>query len=505
MMMQPANSSRQRVGIAATSRSEMARTVVAVGSALLTITLPIYAWLQALCVTQGVALSQVAAPLWFLLTEGLLAWLVGRGLRGRGALAYISASVAPLVATYLLLVAFSPASPAAPSADLSFGENLNNVLLNLTAPPTSGAVSYGLLAITLYIWWACASDGARLPDVARATRRFYINITAALAATVLTLAAPVAQRAAAAGALMPLLLALIFVGLLSLTFTRIAIEREAPDVDPLFLRSQGRQIGVAAVVAGVVIGLTLIITLSVSPDALTSILVDTGLAAFLSLVGRGLLYLLLAVEAFFHQSPVHGPLLRPQKVQKPRCALHPELPICRKPTPLHLNPPPAWLLYLLALVVLIAVALTVAAVIRAFLHATHRPSAEAFEEERESLGAWSLLGAQLRDLLRPRVRLTHDGEISSTVRALYRDLLRRAAAHGLRREPQQTPREYAAHLQAAPPFSTHDAGYTDDLRLLSEAYAEARYAEREPSATQLAALRERLLRLRALLSQSPRR
>jgi hypothetical protein len=85
------------------------------------------------------------------------------------------------------------------------------------------------------------------------------------------------------------------------------------------------------------------------------------------------------------------------------------------------------------------------------------------------------------------------------MRALYRGLLLQAASHGLPREPQQTPQEYEARLHGAPPFAASDTQPADDLREVSEAYARARYAQREPPHAQFAALRERTQRLRALL------
>jgi hypothetical protein len=81
------------------------------------------------------------------------------------------------------------------------------------------------------------------------------------------------------------------------------------------------------------------------------------------------------------------------------------------------------------------------------------------------------------------------------VRALYRDILRAAAAHGIARRAGETPDEYGPRLGAALP----DGVQPTDVRALSEAYDAARYGETEPEDGARRTVREQAGRvLRAL-------
>lgn len=472
----PATSRRSaRAGGALGQRLVAALTIAAV---LLIVVAPLYAWLIALCLAQRQSPSQAAAPLWFLLAEALLAWVVGRGLRGARPLAHIAAAFAPILACYVALVLFSPASTATALSAFSSGDIIYAVFLEMGPNPTN----LGLLAMVVYVWWASASDSASLPDSARVLRRFYMSVAASVAATLFVLAAPPDLRAMALWQFVALLVALGFFGLLALTLSMISVERQTPDVDPIFLRSQGRQIRWAALVAGAVVALALGIMLATSPELLYAIFIRSGLAALLALLA-----------ALFAMRPSASFVPSPGTP-------HPE------PTPpgklIHhatvtLTAPPAAAYLLLALACLTLAALAFA-IVRAILLARRRERQPNPDEERESLDGWRLLRAQVRSLFHLRQRLP-DAVAPGGMRALYRGLLVQAASRGLPREPQQTPQEYETRLHGAPPFDASDAQPADDLREVSEAYARARYAQREPPPAQFAALRERTQRLRALL------
>lgn len=460
---------------------QRAIATLAIGAAVFIVVAPLYAWLIALCLAQRQSPSQVAAPLWFLLAGGLVAWVVGRGLRGARPLAHMAAAFTPVLAIYVALLVFSPAN-AATAPELFFTNDMvYAIFLDMGPTPTH----LGLLAIALYVWWASASDGVSLPDAARTLRRFFLSVAVTVAATLFFLAAAAPDaRAMALWQFASLLAALVFFGLLALTLTMTNVERQTPDVDPIFLRSQGRQIRWAALVSAVIVGLALVIMLATTPELLYTIFVRSGLAALFALLA-----------ALFAARP-HPAFSLPQDTPTPGPPAHPKL---IHPAHVTLTAPPvtAYLLLILACVALAALAV---ALVRAFLLAKRRLQQPNPDEERESLDGWRLLREQLRTLLHRRPRLVA-AEAPDGMRALYRGLLWQAASHGLPREPQQTPREYETRLQSAPPFMVGDTQHADDLRAVSEAYVRARYAHREPSPTQFAALRERTRRLRALLRQ----
>jgi hypothetical protein len=158
---------------------------------------------------------------------------------------------------------------------------------------------------------------------------------------------------------------------------------------------------------------------------------------------------------------------------------------------------------------------------------------ETMDEERESLDAASVLGAQLRALLAnlaarfQRRRSSEEDEDAFsryTVRRLYRRLLRQTAAQGLGRRAAETPQEYAQRLgpSVAGPLLSSSAsesaqvkgvvsssggmsGVVDpDLEALTKAYEQARYGNREPSAAQVAELSSDVDRLLQHLTQPSR-
>jgi hypothetical protein len=147
-------------------------------------------------------------------------------------------------------------------------------------------------------------------------------------------------------------------------------------------------------------------------------------------------------------------------------------------------------------------------------------SADTEEEERESLGATRVLGEQLRDLLtalaarfqrkRPVEAAKEEQEVGSTVRALYRRVLRQAKAQGRGRRPPETPTEFARRLRpllveepaaAIPPVENLPAqpapshgrpelpvSSQQELAALTAAYEQARYGNQEASPEELQAL-----------------
>src|SRR5262249_28437074 len=152
--------------------------------------------------------------------------------------------------------------------------------------------------------------------------------------------------------------------------------------------------------------------------------------------------------------------------------------------------------------VLIGLSLLIYSYLRRLLSIRSTVISEYADEERESLDGGSLFLQQLRDLFARRRRPTTATEVlaASSVRALYRDMLRAAAMGGLPRASNETPDEYAARLALAAPLASDAADAAQDLAALNGAYNAARYGGREPERAQHAMLRDRARRLIARLT-----
>lgn len=117
------------------------------------------------------------------------------------------------------------------------------------------------------------------------------------------------------------------------------------------------------------------------------------------------------------------------------------------------------------------------------------------EDERESVWSTQALLAGLGSALRSWWRRRRVGASAldtaemGSVRALYRQLLRWAAAHDVRRRSDQTPYEFRPRLEQLAP------AHKDDVDSLTAAYVRARYASDPPSAEDVAGAREALERI----------
>jgi hypothetical protein len=233
-------------------------------------------------------------------------------------------------------------------------------------------------------------------------------------------------------------------------------------------------------------------------------LINTLLFWAVNLVGEVLYFLFNGIVSIIHTQTSHSPYTPPQKPN-----------VC-PPTYVRCSPhqstlPPFWQ----HLAILLLQALALAAIVAAFLYVlriafptSSRHVEQTADEEREALDGRGLLAAQLRALFARRSS-DHGGELDAlplgSVRHLYRLVLQAAATHGLLRSQAETPDEYAARLAQSTPFATSPGSEAADLQVLSEAYDAARYANREPEAGPLDALRRRtgniLQRLGARIDQ----
>ncbi|HEY3080881.1 MAG TPA: DUF4129 domain-containing protein [Chloroflexota bacterium] len=137
-------------------------------------------------------------------------------------------------------------------------------------------------------------------------------------------------------------------------------------------------------------------------------------------------------------------------------------------------------------------------VARAVAFHRERRSEDGVEEERDSVWSWALFRAALRDWLAGlRGRLTRRPVVpatpaavaaepaspaATTIRQLYRELLRLASVRGAPRRPDATPFEHLPRLQAT-------LGPDEALADLTRAYVRARYGALPPDEADLERLR----------------
>jgi len=158
--------------------------------------------------------------------------------------------------------------------------------------------------------------------------------------------------------------------------------------------------------------------------------------------------------------------------------------------------PPAWVVTLVQILVLAAILIAVLLLLSRAFRRLRALDAEGVEENREYIGSWQLLWAQLAELarrLRRRLRRQRlrsgaanpfvplEGSPADTgrlsVREAYQRLLALARERGYPRVRSQTPYEYRPTLDQAFP----DAG--DELEVMTEAYVAARYGPTPPPET----------------------
>lgn len=306
------------------------------------------------------------------------------------------------------------------------------------------------------------------------------------------------------GLLLPLFL---FLGLSALSLARLAeIRRErrgAGSPPPHLLR---RWLLAMLTVSGALALLLLVLELIFSYHTLQALI--RALEPFVDAVGTIFGWLVVVVAYVFYGiyylvylgakalkslfTPVQHPIQPPQ-------------PQPNKPLPFNTNPPGTpsdWLAFGRWALLVVAVVVLLAFLLRALLAIIPQDRVNG-EEERENLDAMGLLGAQLRGLLAAvtaRFRRqgvqnagSSDGVPAASVRALYRRLLARVAALGLGRRAQETPQELAERLVVA--LASEEVVVFTDLAILTTAYEQARYGEREPAPERLTILQESTDRL----------
>lgn len=144
-------------------------------------------------------------------------------------------------------------------------------------------------------------------------------------------------------------------------------------------------------------------------------------------------------------------------------------------------------------VVLLVMGLLILLIAVAVVRARRKPR-RAGEDERESVwdarSALAGLGRALRGLWRRSAPLMPEEPAASSIRALYRELLRIGQSTGVPRRPSETPYEYRPRLSgrladAAPPIAS-----------LTDAYVRVRYTPHTPSEPEIEGARSDLEQVR---------
>ena len=437
------------------------------------------------------------------------AWAAGAILRGAPVSSAV-AVVAPCCVAACALVLLT-----SPSAYAGSANPVGDLLGDLGGATPRVFADAGLMAVTLFVGWRGYVAGSEPPSGGSVGRSFKLGLAVVLLAVACAALIHNPQQGPLLGALALMLPVEVYVGLVASALARIHRERLRNDV-VVAAGTEGSWLGMALGLSGVLVCATLILSLVInygSVGALLSYLGPVGgainaiVSAVTNLIGL-LLYLLL--------NPVVQGLKG--KAGQPSATPPQGVPTCPPGTPAaqcihaHNTVPPEWLhaAVLVAQVLVVLMVIAVALWLLRRLIAGRRlfaPPMGAVEEERESLDASSLLGAQLRALLAGlrRPPSAPDPLTPGTVRYLYRDVLRAAARAGVGRAAAETPDEFAARTAwSAPPANGATPPAEPDITALSEAYDAARYAEREPEQPALGALRATARRITDMLRRRGR-
>lgn len=460
--------------------------------------------------------DQAAAPFWYLFLVMALAWLIGRRAHGYISRRTVILSLLPLLALYLILLRISPAEFGALGAgplDFSWLGAQAVAFFNRPGRPTGFVM---LLLLLAFLWWrgmALASYASAAP----ALRRFGVYMALLLLAVFGLGAVPPEVRDPYDAALTLILISEVFCGLVSAALARLA-EQRAEQRDPRVEASDAQWVGGAILVALSIVVIALFVSLILDFQSFLALLgylgpvgiaIGSALTWIENLLAGGLSQLLRLVFALL--SNIHLTTRPPRPLPQQlafRCVTRivngRQLVQCGQsqthPSSLsglaHIE-----LLIFIAVILLFASVILYIAVRKALSYQRISHDLEA-ADEREALDARGMFAEQMRELLDRFARRGHverDPLQPGTVRYLYREVLRSAGDRDLERASAETPDEYALRLTQTAPLAASSGGETEDLLALSEAYNDARYAEREPDATIRRPLQDRALRLVRLL------
>jgi hypothetical protein len=458
---------------------------LALGEALLE-TLPVTIWLQtaATFLTGDPGVS--ALPFWYALAVVAAAGALGRALRRSPPGVVLLAALPALAIAVFIAFRISPAAyggvPGGP-LDTRWLAALGGDLAR--GAPALGNL-LGLVILTSYLVWRGLLLGLRTPTLDTVRTKFIVSFAVVLAAVTVAAIVPFARgQALLTGRLALLLPFAAFVGLATLALARSAA---APDAGG-FAGQSGRRpwLSLALALAGIILGVALVLSVVFSYDNLLAALdalgpIGQALVVALEWLAYGIAYLLFlilnGVVTFIQR--LSNQAMRNINPPPPPPAPH----VCPKAgCPIQQAAPLLTIIavVLAAIVVLALIVLLVYIIYRSLRLLRGRMAQTDEYEERESLDARALLGAQLRGLFQGLFQRRAPASAEEplpvgSVRYVYREVLRVAAALGLGRRSAETPDEYALRLAAAGASAETEG----DLAALTSAYDQARYGEVEP-------------------------
>jgi Domain of unknown function (DUF4129) len=464
--------------------------------------LPVSAVLQTAAAIETGDAGAAALPLWYLIGVLIVARVVGRAYRRLNVAATIVAALPLMAASLLVAVRISPAGygsvPGGP-LDLAW---LGTLIGDLGGSPRLGGV-FGLILLVGYLWWRglVLGRGVRTPDALR--RAFTYGLAAIILAIALGAVVRGHGQAVLSGRLAFLLPVEVFCGLVTLALASARATGELEAGGAASTAGDRPWLSLALALAGIIVGIGLLLSLALSLDNVTAALVALGpLGALLSAGLAWLIYGFAYILYLLFNAPITYIINALQHASRPHVTQPPQPPThaCQNPQCLPSVPQAhgiavAIVLGIVALVLIVTLVLLTIRALRAL-----RDQAADLEqgEERESLDGRALLRAQLRTLLSRSRRARPESQEplpASATRRIYLEVLRAAALAGLPRAPTETPDEYLLHLSSAAAL----AGEEGELAALTEAYDAARYGESEPDAARQRHLRALAERLRGRL------
>ncbi len=435
--------------------------------------------------------------------------LLGRALRRAPVALSVLGGIVVGLGALVVAIAISPAGYGDAPGGLLGGAWISAFQSDLSANTVHGDAVLALGLVVLFLGWRGITLGREPPDLDSVHTLLKISLSLIVVVAVLSTALDGGARAqaeAAVGFLLPLA---VFAGLLASALSRAALNREElRGADP---RTAGgeRWLGMAVALSGIVVLVALLVNALVSFGSVSAAVRRLGPVG--DAINGGVDWLIQAFAAllFFIFGPLIDWLRRLSNRTPPATSTPIAQPPVTRPTPTtqpHSILPDTFVhiaqAFLLICVILLIV--LVAVVILRALSGTRRGHADAgVDEEREALDGASLLQAQLRGLLdrfgRRAATQPEEALPQGSVRALYREVLQAAAGRGIGRRAPETPDEYGRRLGTTLRTALRETSPLPDLATLSEAYDEARYAEREPAEGERRTLREQATRvLRAL-------
>lgn len=472
--------------------------------------LPFYAVLLVAAGDTTRDVGRVALPFTYLAATSATFALVGRVLRRLPVLVSILVGILVGTPLFVMALAVSPAAYGDTPGGLLGGNWINTVLSDVSTGVAPVNVYIVLGVIVLALGFRGIALGREPPELDSVLNLLKVSLVVIVVTAILATGLAPGVRTQAEAALGFLLPLDVFAGLIASALSRAALNREElRGADPRTLGGE-RWLAMAIVLSGAVVVVTLIISSIVTFGSVTTALhhlgpVGDALNTAISAVVEGFAFLLFLVLGplidWLHQKTSQVPPQPPATPQGP--------PQTKPNPPLHSLLPDQWVriaeIFLLVCLVLLVV--LVAIMVLRMLLGERRHASDGIPEERESLDGRSLLGAQLRGLL-DRFRRHSDGEPeealpAGSVRALYRELLRAAAGHGIARRAPETPDEYSRRLGNALGTSGGGVDAPADVAVLSEAYDAARYGEREPAEGERRTLRERSAEVLQTLKRRP--